>query len=300
MIYFSSTCSKFEDFGDIVDEMVDLGIRNIELSGNLKFNPDILTHMRLLRDKHRLNLMVHHYFPPPQEPFVLNLASQNPDIRKKTFSLIQQVSDLIEQLDIPVYGVHGGHCVDMLPEMKNLHFIIDEQTKVEKQKALKTFQENVDYIIREFSPRKRKMAVENLFVASKDQHYALLATPDQIDRFMEFARGYDNLGLLLDLGHLNVTARTFGFDAVSHARFLLKNYSQKIFQLHLSENDGSFDVHHVHKEDSWQLEILEDFSSIIKGIPITFEWFHQTNSREGIIGGIKMIQEKFGASLLQN
>ena len=56
-----------------VDMLADEGIINIELSGGI-FEKDV--NKKLAKYKGVL-FQLHHYFPPPVEPFVINLASGN-------------------------------------------------------------------------------------------------------------------------------------------------------------------------------------------------------------------------------
>jgi sugar phosphate isomerase/epimerase len=73
----------------------------------------------------------------------------------------------------------------------------------------------------------------------------LLQTPD------EFAE-LDGFGILLDTGHLNVSATTLGFD---RAEFV-ERLGPRIRAFHLHDNDGSADLHRPVEPDSWALEAV--------------------------------------------
>ena len=52
--------------------LADAGVRAIELSGG-RYAPDLIQRLTELLD--RVSFQVHNYFPPPEEPFVLNIGS---------------------------------------------------------------------------------------------------------------------------------------------------------------------------------------------------------------------------------
>jgi len=66
------------------------------------------------------------------------------------------------------------------------------------------------------------------------------------------------LSLLLDLGHLKISANAFGFDWINAAKTILQNYPDRIREIHLSENGGVFDEHLPVFEDSAQISILRE------------------------------------------
>ena len=57
----------------------------------------------------------------------------------------------------------------------------------------------------------------------------------------------NDVGLLLDVGHLNVSSKTLGFDRIKY----IKSLKKKIIAAHLSENDGIEDLNSPIKKRSW-------------------------------------------------
>jgi len=78
MLYLSSSCSSKRKIGEALRELIDLGVRNIELSGNLLLYPGWEEEVISLKKKYNLNFLVHNYFPPLEESpgFVMNLAAR--------------------------------------------------------------------------------------------------------------------------------------------------------------------------------------------------------------------------------
>ena len=57
----------------------------------------------------------HNYFPAPEVPFVLNLASANKEIRKKSIAHCVQGLQLSEKAGAPFFSAHAGFCIDPDP-----------------------------------------------------------------------------------------------------------------------------------------------------------------------------------------
>jgi hypothetical protein len=84
MIYVSSACSKQKFIGPAVKELADKGFKNIELSGGTRYYDDYEPDLFDLQKKYDLTFLVHNYFPPPKDPFILNLASLDRGIYEKS------------------------------------------------------------------------------------------------------------------------------------------------------------------------------------------------------------------------
>ena len=66
--------------------MADNGFTNIELSGGTEYYDNFENDLINLKKEFDLNYLIHNYFPPPLEHFVLNLASTDKDIYEKSLS----------------------------------------------------------------------------------------------------------------------------------------------------------------------------------------------------------------------
>ena len=108
MIYLSSACSSNKKIGDAIREIARLGFKNIELTGGTQYYDEYETDLLRLQDKYHLNYLVHNYFPPPQEPFVLNLASPNPEIYQKSLQHCYNAIALAKKLGAKQLGFHAG------------------------------------------------------------------------------------------------------------------------------------------------------------------------------------------------
>jgi len=74
-MYVSSACVVHEKIKDSIEELGLNGFKDIELSGGTKYYAGYEDDLIRLKEKYHLNYLVHNYFPPPKEEFILNLAS---------------------------------------------------------------------------------------------------------------------------------------------------------------------------------------------------------------------------------
>ena len=79
-------------------------------------------------------------------------------------------------------------------------------------------------------------------------------TSDELLRILN-AAALENLGLLLDVGHLKVSANALGFCPES----FIQDTSHMIKAVHLSDNDGQRDTHHSVSQESWFWKPLFDY-----------------------------------------
>jgi len=112
MIYVSSACSEQSFIGAAVKELAGHGFKNIELSGGTRYYDGCESDLIELQKKYDLNFLIHNYFPPPKDPFILNLASLDRGIYEKSLQHLQKALRLTRRLGGKQFGFHGGFFVD--------------------------------------------------------------------------------------------------------------------------------------------------------------------------------------------
>lgn len=271
----------------MVNELAGMGVTNIELSGNLHYYPGLTADLTGLKGEYGLNLLIHNYFPPPKaDHFVLDLASSDPEIRRRTFELIENAVRLMDRIGVGLYSVHSGRTAYARPGVDDHRFIFDEERVEDRDKAVTTLQENIESVLKRFFEDERRLAIENAFpYYSPEKNFCLTATPSEIRDFLDYSRQFANLGFLFDLGHLEVSAAMLGFDKERFAHDILSEHADKIFEIHLSANDGSWDDHNINEDDSWQIELLKQHPDTLRHVPVVCEWCNN--------GDIKQICRRF-------
>lgn len=259
-IYVSSGAFRARDLSEVLEQCARYGITGLELSSNLQVaSSELSSIVRQCSGVDRL--LVHNYFPPPADPFTLNLASGDEAIRRRSIDLARTAIDLCERLDAPFYSVHAGFVVDIPPSLlgrPEAQAALAVERRGDRSAALNRFSATVAELAAYARSRGVGLLVENNVVvpdvlAAGGRPPLLLVDPVEIKRFFE-DRPSSNVGLLLDLGHLRVAGRVLSFDP----REALDNLLPVVGALHLSWNDGTRDTNAPIPEGAWILEPLSE------------------------------------------
>lgn len=262
-LYFSTLClSRKYKFSQILDIYNKLGIKNVELG--LCNEPGV--DLNILK-KHNFKYTVHNYFPPPEEPFVINLASQDKQICEESIIQIKKSIDFCVDFNINFFSFHAGFRID--PDI-NFKFVPDNIPEYET--SFNTFKESVMEIVDYAERSGVKVAVEN----SALSEYNLVDGQNKLllmCELWEFERLFSeiqsaNLGILLDIGHLKLTSNLLKYDANE----FINKLRDKILAVHVHENNGTVDEHRCAKEGDWSLAILNKYFKN-SDIPIIVECF---------------------------
>lgn len=239
MLYISSASIKNNSIFETINQLKTI-TNNIELSGGTKIQEDMLENISKLKNK-KFNFLVHSYFPPPINDFVLNFA----DTSKKTRAFISESMKYVKELDISYYSVHAGFKRDF--KIKN-ELLIDGKSSFLMENIIN----NISWFCDSYT---EKIALENLFPnGQKETCFA-----SHINEIVELLELDRRVFLLLDLGHLKISSRFYKFNYLEAVNLLFNKYSDRILEIHLSENNGMEDNHYIIQSDSIQYKILEKF-----------------------------------------
>ena len=239
-MFISSSCVKSRNILDAINKLKAI-TKNIELSGGTKIEENILENLLKIKKEEKINFLLHNYFPPPKKDFVLNFA----DTSIKTRNFIKRSIDYIKSLNINYYSVHAGF-------KKNYDFnneiLINGKSSFNQSNIF----ENIDWFYESFNV---KLALENLYPNNRNDTCFM----SHIDEIVELLEIDKRVFLLLDLGHLKISAMYYKFDYMAAVNLLFSRYANRILEIHLSENNGIEDSHNIIEEDSIQYKVLENF-----------------------------------------
>lgn len=268
-VYVSTSMFGPDRLDEILSVSMEHDLMNIELGSNIKYHPELYDQVDEYYKK-GVNYLIHNYFPPSEEPFVLNLASQDDKTLNRSRMHCIEAIDLGAKLNCSFYSVHSGFAVDLKPELlgdpmaqirclKNINIHYD--------KAYEIFFDSLREINKYAKSNGMKLLIENNVItplqASNGQKDLFLMTSiDEMSSFIEDFKD-ENIGVLADVGHLNVSANALGYDRKD---FILQ-LNTHIKAFHLSENNGQLDQHLPIQENSWFIPLLKDFSEL----PIVIE-----------------------------
>lgn len=260
--FVSTGCFTAESLHEIIALCIQNGL-DLEMSSSVPFSPDNVCLVK--KAKENLRLLVHNYFPPPSVPFVLNLASTDPEVHRSSIELCRYAIRLCGEIGAPFYSVHAGFALhlnhlDLGNPRAQGH--ISEQERIPRERAYETFlatirklssfadDENVELLV-----ENNVVAVEN--IARDGANPLLLSDPDEIRTFFNDL-SLPNVGLLLDTGHAKVSAATLG---ISPERYL-EELAPLIRCLHLSDNDGRRDTNLPITAEAWFAPFLAKLATV--------------------------------------
>lgn len=254
-VYISSNAFPRKDFDSIFQECKRLGIQYLELGSSVPYDP--IARKKIISASREIKILLHNYIPAPRNPFVLNLASVNKGDLKKSRQLAKAVLEISSEIQAPFYSIHSGFAYHAQSEflgrqqIQLKHFSLTEARKI--------FIESIGFLSTVAKKLGVKLLVENNVVtpvnliAGENKSFLLADLEDSALLLKTFNEM--NVHLLLDMGHLKVSAMSLKFDKLDYI-----NYCQPyIDAFHISENDGYADQHLPAKKDSWFLKVLADF-----------------------------------------
>jgi sugar phosphate isomerase/epimerase len=205
---------------------------------------------------------VHNYFPPPETPFVLNIAARDEDGRTRTRALCRTAIALAGELGAPFYSVHAGFAAALKPEQ--LGRPADQAAAltaedIDRDAAYAAMVETVRELADFAAGKGVGLLVENnvispLYLEKMPINPLLLTRPDELDRFFGDV-GHDNIGLLLDVGHAKVSGTAEGFAPEA----FVEAAAPYLRAWHLSDNDGRADSNQPFDGNAWFMPFLKDF-----------------------------------------
>ncbi len=195
------------------------------------------------------NFLIHNYFPPPMESFVLNLASNNPQVQAQSMDLAREAISLCHKLEGKFYSVHAGFCFHAVPSQLGKELTGLERFSI--QEAEDIFVENIRLLADYALKYSVGILVENNVLTSWNTvngENKLLLGVDAKDMIRLMKRiNHPNVNILIDLGHLKVSSVTLGFSKEDYIHQL----AGWIKAFHVHDNDGLNDTHSPISRDSW-------------------------------------------------
>ncbi len=245
MIYISTGGFGQLPFYKTVENLSAGGLASFELSGG-QFCDDIESYLRDVAVKH--NITLHNYFPPAQIPFVFNLASLDAEIAERSLLHAKHVIDLSSMIRANYYSFHAGYLID--PKVDELGRKIKNRELNDRDKSLHLFIERVNELSAYAQTKKVRLLIENN-VLSYENYMQFKNNPllmvDQPETESIMRQTNDNVGLLIDVAHLKVSATTLGFSKEKY----LSDFFDTAEAYHFSDNQGLEDSNHPVDEVAW-------------------------------------------------
>ena len=266
---FASTITLSDELGyrSALDALCSIDAWGIELG----YPGDIHTIPTGIIQQTAKQFICHNYFFPVDKPFILNLASDDDKIRRRSVKYVKQAIRFCDAQNIRLYTFHAGFRVDPTLDLT----FYGEPT--DRELAHKLFRESIVEVATFAAARNITLGIENNVVEAQhlnggQNDLLLYCTAGEFIELFENISA-KNVGLLLDIGHLRVAANTLGFDPNEFG-----GLSDKIVAIHVHENDGRSDRHDPVEESGWALEFINRQLSATD-VPIVFESHFNSISR---------------------
>lgn len=270
MIFVSSACVRGRSLEEVVGKLAGVGFKYVELSGGIKYRADIKQRVMYLKKKWGLTFLLHNYFPPPKEDFVLNLASEDNWIFLQSIKLIKNAINLSKTIGSSKYGFHSGFYMDIA--VSQVGHVLAKSKITNKRQAMGRFCK----AFKEIQSKEKKFGLylENNVVSSSNFEAYGKKNPFMMTTFNEYKQLKEkiNFKLLLDVGHLKVSCHTLGinFEKELAAFLAVSDY------VHISDNDGKKDSNRPLKAHSRLFGQLKTIG--LKGKTISVEVYDSLNA----------------------
>jgi sugar phosphate isomerase/epimerase len=261
-LWLSSGAFKTRDLEQMLSAARTHGLNNIELSSGMAYHPETQSLLNKEMERGTLNFLVHNYFPAPSTPFVLNIASLDPEGLRETQLFGAEAVKLAGKLGAPFYSIHAGFAANLRPEhLGQPGHLADVLTAddIDREKAYKVMIDATRQLAEQAADLGLDLLIENnvispIFLEKMPVNPLLLTEAREI---LQFFKDVDrpNVGLLLDVAHTRVSAMAQGWSAEQFIDLV----ADHVRCLHLSDNDGRQDNNQPITNDSWFLPHLRDF-----------------------------------------
>lgn len=241
--------------GKTLDEIFNISVEqnfNLEFSSGIPFDHNNI----MLFNKFSGKKIIHNYFPPPQIPFVINLASNDKKILKLSIEHCKKNIIRTSTQKLPFYAIHSGFCLD--PKISSLGRVIKTKKNYQRDKHLEIFKDSLIDIIDFAKSFDVLLLIENNVLSKANycqndykNHFLCVNSEEIIQIFKDI--NSSNFGLLLDTAHLKVSSLSLGLDPVKEASALL-NFARAI---HHSDNDGTSDTNESIGKNYWFLPLMK-------------------------------------------
>ncbi|MBI4395987.1 MAG: sugar phosphate isomerase/epimerase [Elusimicrobia bacterium] len=285
-VYLSSSFQKTKAIDEVFHALSETDVRFVELSGGSEYTPDPLPRLKEAQQKDGYIFSVHNYFPPPAQSFILNIASSDDEERRRSLGFAKNSMRLAGALGLDLYTIHAGYRSRLVPKGYADYFEDISPTDAREGAVERCFAS-----VRELCGFGRslgiRVGVENLFPINAKKNYSIMCVPDEWDEMFRALGDLDNLGMLFDFGHLNVTCHYLGLDREAAIQHAFGKYGNRIFEVHVSQNEGDFDSHDVFTRDSWMIPILKRLP--LQDKVVTLET--RGHALADVLSGYQLLQE---------
>ena len=286
MIFISSSCVKNDKISDSVKELAELGYDNIELSGGTTYYKGFEEDLQQLKEEYNLSYLLHNYFPPPQEHFVLNLASLDEGVFKASVEHCHRAIALSKKLGCDKYAIHAGFFIDL--KLKEIGKELGKEDLFDQEAATNRFNVAFEELQR-LAGSEVTLYLENNVLSGPNHNTYQPQNPLMLTNLAAYKSMREELDfkILLDVAHLMVSCNVLDKPFEQELQALAKETDY----IHISNNNTILDENKGLDRESDLTQTLKTLD--LKNKTITLEVYE---SQEKIMTSFQTIQELVDAS----
>ena len=183
----------------------------------------------------------------------MNLASLDPHVATRSLEQARTALRWAGELGSRWYSVHAGYLVDPAPN--ELGAALHTRALFDRHEASARFTERVAALADQAKSAGIRLLIENNVLSARNHdrfgcNPLLMVDPDETDAMMREMPA--DVGLLVDVGHVKVSAAALGFAPEAY----LVRCARWIRGAHLSDNDGREDSNQPIAAGSWFWDAL--------------------------------------------
>lgn len=280
MIYVSSSCIKAKYIKDSVHQLAEAGFKNIELSGGTQPYENMVSDLLELKEKYSLNYLLHNYFPPPINPFVVNLAALDNETADSTLEHLKRSLVITRELKAEKFGFHAGFLINI--PMNEMGKEITRQKLFDSKESMEAFCSRFNEI--KYLADKIELYLENNVLSETNYMNFGNVNPfhfTDLDSYHELAERI-KFKPLIDVGHLKVSCFTLKLDFANQLDVFL-NMSDYI---HISDNDALRDANEPLVKNSELFDLISRNS--LKNKTVTLEVY---SGMKDIVSSYQAVEE---------
>tara|TARA_Y100000590_G_scaffold470706_1_gene668068 strand:- start:4596 stop:5447 length:852 start_codon:yes stop_codon:yes gene_type:complete len=231
-LFYSSIISKKKTIDEVFKFFIEKKISNIELTGGIQYDENILDKLIFYKKNYNLNLLIHNYFPSPKKDFVINLSSLDNEIYNLSLSHCIKAIEISKKIKATKYAFHAGFLLDL--EAEETGNLIKRRKLINRNNAINRLCEAFTKLVN-FSAGEVDLFIENNVVTLENYNNFSNINPFLLTdkkSYLEL-KSFIDFNILLDLGHLNVSSETLKLDINDETNFFL----QIAKYIHFSENN---------------------------------------------------------------
>ena len=245
MIFVSTGGFREKTADEVSAGLLSAGVKNVELSGGA-YSATLLGDLKTLASE--VNFQIHNYFPPPEDPFVLNLGSLDTVVGERSVAHVEQALRWCQALGADRYSFHAGFLLD--PKVDELGKRIPSRSLFDRDESIEVFVSRVSRLIEIAEEAGVRLMVENNVLSARNAvefstNPLLMCEPQECLSVLEMLPV--SVGLLVDVAHLKVSATSLNFDPT----LMFDVCHERITGHHLSDNNGLEDSNKPFDNDAW-------------------------------------------------